>query len=243
MPSTLKRKADYPQDESFVCALIGEDPAYYRHLPRECKSPRIADAAMAADVKMYNETPSHLITEHHLLMVLEQAPELLVDSFKTPSCQLSPPTINKVLEIAPDFFTTSAMQKQLSKEQLTKLANMSCRFWHACSFSLPEVFDLMVETLSNPMPGKGAVHLKKMVDSAKTRKPHQLARSLEQASLEAPIYLMALDILDPLIFSRHVKALPSLMRYYQNIYGSEAAIALSSTLKNKRNVLERDLDL
>jgi hypothetical protein len=237
------RKADYPEDQKFVCALITEDPAYYRHLPREYKTPAFADAAIAADISMYEETPSTLITEHHILMVLEQAPELLSNRSKTPSCQLSPAVIEAIIEKAPDFFVSMAMQQQLSHEQIKRVANTSILFWNYCSIPQPEIFDLMIETLKNPAPGKGSKSLQRKIEGAKSMKPHEVVRALNGAGQLTPFYLMTLDILEPAIFSKHVKAFPKLMPYYQQIYGSEAAMALTNSPKIRRDILGLDIGL
>lgn len=176
-------------------------------------------------------------------MVLEQAPELLANRSKTPGCRLSPEVIETILEIEPDFFIGSGMQRQLSPEQIKRVANTSGLFWKFCSIPQPEIFDLIAETLQNPAPGKGAENLKARIDNARSMKPHEVVRALNGAGQETPFYLMALDILDPAIFSRHVKALPKLTPYYQSIYGSEAAMALTNSPKLRQGILSRDMGL
>ncbi len=119
---------DYPQNEAFICDLIEEDPALYRHLPRAYKTQRMADVAIAADIKMFEETPSTLISEHHLLLAAEQDQLLLSSSSKSVEVELSESTCERLIERTPNF--AIRLCRQLTPEQIFTLANTTPLFWN-----------------------------------------------------------------------------------------------------------------
>jgi hypothetical protein len=234
---------DIPRDEALIIAAISDDPSFYKHLPRESKKGTVIDAALAADINLYNETPSNQITEHHILMVIEQAPSFLSNRSKNPNCALSESVIDRILEIDAGFLRNPPLQRQLNKQQLIKLANCDSLFWGHNILPLAETLQLMQMVLALPTHGEGADKLKHIIRNNKEISVKGLISCLRQPYADTPTYLMALDILNHDVFAKHVKAYPELLEYYQAFYGSEAAIQLSGSSKMRRDILCRDLDI
>ena len=236
------RPHDYPRNEAFVCELISADPQYYRHLPRELKTPNMTDAALAADITLIDETPSTLITEHHILMALDQDPQRLNSSIKTPGCPLSTATIERLMEEAPVF--ALKMQSQLSPEQIKRLANNEPAYWTSRRLPPVETLALIHNLMTHPQPGTGTRHMLLRLHDYQQKEPHKLYRDVLGSHEMAAMYaLIALDIHTPETFGKHVRNMPKLMPYYQELYGSEAAMNLTRSPKLRRSILDRDLGM
>ena len=236
------RSQDYPSNEAFVCELISADPEYFRHLPREFKTPNMTDAALNANIALIDDTPSTLITEHHLLMALDQDPQRLNSSIKTPGCKLSQATLERLLVEAPVF--ALKLQSQLSPEQISHLANTEPGFWTFQRLPTVEALALIQELMTHPQPGSGAQHMLSLLQQYQQKQPHELYRNLFRSTeLEALFALVALDVHTPDVFAKHVRNMPKLMPYYQELYGSEAAMNLTQSPKLRREILDRDFGM
>jgi hypothetical protein len=238
------RKEDYPRNESIICALISEDPNCYTLFPREHQTQAVVDAAILADLKLFKHIPDELITEQHILMLTEKNPDLLKSTLVKIHCTLSPDLIDKMIEKAPIFLLNSGALCQLDKQQIFRIADQEKIFWSQNRLPLKESIELISQILNNPDPKAGSMYVIDTIKSIRNLgSTLSISNILQISEIRKDICLTALDINDPVIFGEHVRKAPDLMPFYQQWYGSEAAMKLTETAKLRKGILERDLGL
>jgi hypothetical protein len=235
---------DIPRNEEFICALISEDPDCFKGLPRDLQTQAVIDAAILADYRMFSDAPNELITEHHILIVLERNHEFLQACFKTPICQLSMETKEHLLEKTPTFLVNSALFTQLDSAQVERLASATQAFWNFRRLLPVESVRLVKKMLEIHNPGPGASLIRRLVKyAARNNYAVAIQDVLNSDSLHSDIGLVSLLTSQPKVFAEHAKEHPRLMPYYQQLYGAESAMKLTESPDIRREILSRDLGM